>query len=825
MCLCLILFPPRVSAIDTKNTEELKFFDIPKLPLHQAILEFAFQADIEIIAQQDDLKEQWGNAVFGYFTPSRALQRLVRDASLSVTFLSESQAYVVHAASIPPPPRTLPDSPPMIQEVIVTGTRFPVRYHTIVNSEDRFGTTIFDSSRAHNILPDVFLRDSSSDSLTESLRYISSATAGDGLLNSNDDYFIRGFERKNTYINGLRLTNNSAAQILPDTIERVDVLKGPSMLFYGQSSAGGVVDITRKLPERNDQVRLATVVNTTGRQKLAIEAHKGDFLASGLNISAFGVHDAVRDKEENQKERQLINVRGRGQYQDRYRWDLGYEYQTLDKTTASNLPIFSKTGQFLPFKVRDFIYQAQDNFVADITLVDGSMSTNITPKWQLQGAFLLQREIRDGVRINEDFLTDTHVLLAGQEQSSRADIASIMGQMAAPVLRAGNNYTFGTIESLYDQYEKEHSRSLSCSLSGRFKVAKIEHHLIVGADIYSQHLHQQFAVEERAFSNPPVFSGVSLEFAQDELIHALIHQPSQTLDINRRFWELKRYDWGQYLQLRSNWTDTWSTSLGWRYSRFDDARRDIGGSNPDLRGSYDGWITQGGSSLLLTENVSIYGNYSETLNLNYLIDDFGRFVERPETSRQQELGAKWQRADGKVLGTIAVFNIESSGANELSFVSGYRTLLSPRIHDSQGIEVDLSWKVNESVEWLANIALMQSRTPTSGGEIRYPRHVADNIGGLFGRFSLTNDWKVFLGANYVSERAVDVAGNLKLGEQVVINVSLEKSITAKQGVLTVRATAKNIFDEYQPSFAAPGFRANPNDGRSFSLELSHRIKP
>ena len=83
----------------------------------------------------------------------------------------------------------------------------------------------------------------------ESIRYLS----GIGLSRRNEtrrgstrseQYAIRGYETSQTLRNGLRL------QSITDTsnIERIEVLKGPSAIFYGASDPGGVVNFITKRP-------------------------------------------------------------------------------------------------------------------------------------------------------------------------------------------------------------------------------------------------------------------------------------------------------------------------------------------------------------------------------------------------------------------------------------------------------------------------------------------------------------------------------------------------------------------------------------------------
>lgn len=712
----------------------------------------------------------------------------------------------------------------MIEEILVTGQRYPARYLTVTSSEERYGGALFDSTRAHNILPAAVLEDSASDNLMDALRYVSSATPTDGFMDSNDDYFIRGFARQNTYINGLRLSNSTAVKIVPDTVKHLDVLKGPSMLFYGQSSAGGVVDITRKQPAQDDLLRLDFMLGGATRHRVFVEANKAQ-LPGNFNVLLMGMDDRQQESADGQqRHRQLVNVRGQGEMQDRLIYGGGYEYQYLNKATALDLPVFSDSNQFLPYLGRDFINQAEDKFSASAELVDGSINFTLVPDWQIQGSFLWQREFRDGVRTGTNFLTNAHVLLAPNAIRPRVGVATIMGQMAAPILQLGANYTFGLLESVYDQHEKENAHTAALALNGAIQTRTVEHRLIAGVDIYHQSLQQQFAVEERIFTKRRVFSEATLKNPQQTLLDAMLQEAPTTRAVNPQTHKVSRDDWGGYFQVRSNWTAVWSTSLGWRYSKFYEKRREIDGSNPDMEGNYDDWLLQVGSSWQLTDVLSLYGNYSETLNLNYLIDDFDSFVEQPEKSHQHELGLKWQAIDGHMLGTASLFDIISSGINTVEFESGYRTLQAPQKRRVLGIEIDLTWRMNNRVEWIASGSLLHNDFAEKNSMTRYQSMMADNTLGIFGRISLSDTWTSYAGINYVSDRSIDSSGNAKLGKYALVDLSLEKTLITNTDEWRIRAMVKNLLDVYHPSVAIPSVRVIPTLGRHARIELSYEFQ-
>jgi iron complex outermembrane receptor protein len=96
------------------------------------------------------------------------------------------------------------------------------------------------------------MRDQGVQSLQEAVRYVPGVLAdGFGIDSRNDFSVIRGAGAA-YYIDGLRRTYGywaNTATIEPYSLERVEVLRGPSSMIYGQTPAGGIINGISKLPQ------------------------------------------------------------------------------------------------------------------------------------------------------------------------------------------------------------------------------------------------------------------------------------------------------------------------------------------------------------------------------------------------------------------------------------------------------------------------------------------------------------------------------------------------------------------------------------------------
>lgn len=94
------------------------------------------------------------------------------------------------------------------------------------------------------------LDDRNVQSLDESFRYRSGVVSGHyGADNDTDWFKVRGFDQS-TYQDGLRIYREGYYQWLPEPfgLERVEVLKGPASILYGEAPPGGIINAVSKRP-------------------------------------------------------------------------------------------------------------------------------------------------------------------------------------------------------------------------------------------------------------------------------------------------------------------------------------------------------------------------------------------------------------------------------------------------------------------------------------------------------------------------------------------------------------------------------------------------
>ncbi len=136
----------------------------------------------------------------------------------------------------------------------------------------RSNTRLLETPQSVNVIPEIVMDEQLATKLGQVLSNDASVSAGSRKWN-REVFSLRGFE----LASGNGYLRNGHAQfahyMLPiETLERVEVLKGPSSLLYGTASPGGVINMVTKRPTYTPQVNVGTDVDDLGSTRMHIDA-------------------------------------------------------------------------------------------------------------------------------------------------------------------------------------------------------------------------------------------------------------------------------------------------------------------------------------------------------------------------------------------------------------------------------------------------------------------------------------------------------------------------------------------------------------------------
>ncbi|YAF98113.1 MAG: TonB-dependent siderophore receptor [Nodularia sp. CChRGM 3473] len=155
------------------------------------------------------------------------------------------------------PESETPEEEPLTQddqpiELVVTGEQSGYRVRE-GSTATRTDTPLRDIPANIQVIPRQVLEDQGAVRLDEALRNVGGVTFASSFGNRGQNFLVRGFSATQ-YRNGLREDaggggsfNSRTAQETAD-LERIEVLKGPASVLFGQGEPGGIINLVTKKP-------------------------------------------------------------------------------------------------------------------------------------------------------------------------------------------------------------------------------------------------------------------------------------------------------------------------------------------------------------------------------------------------------------------------------------------------------------------------------------------------------------------------------------------------------------------------------------------------
>lgn len=149
------------------------------------------------------------------------------------------------------------DSATTLPTVTVTGTieeraTGPVVGHIATRSATatKTDTPLVETAQSVSVITADRIRDQGARTVQETLRYSAGVYAETYGLDSRGDWSLVRGTAPVQYLDGLQQSFGAYTNVRPDpfTLERVEVLKGPSSVLYGQGSVGGITNLVSKRP-------------------------------------------------------------------------------------------------------------------------------------------------------------------------------------------------------------------------------------------------------------------------------------------------------------------------------------------------------------------------------------------------------------------------------------------------------------------------------------------------------------------------------------------------------------------------------------------------
>lgn len=169
-------------------------------------------------------------------------------------------------------PTSQPEQVTTLPAVEVTEKRVINRYAASdANTASKTDTPLIETPMSISVVTREQLTDQGAFNLQDALNYTAGVRSDEyGQDSRSDNVNVRGTE-PDQYVDGLRQTYGyytATARVEPYTLERIEVLRGPAAMLYGQGTIGGVVNMVSKLPQENFQAEVGLLYGSHDRKQI-----------------------------------------------------------------------------------------------------------------------------------------------------------------------------------------------------------------------------------------------------------------------------------------------------------------------------------------------------------------------------------------------------------------------------------------------------------------------------------------------------------------------------------------------------------------------------
>lgn len=457
------------------------------------------------------------------------------------------------------------------------------------------------------------MRDQGSLTVQDALRYVSGVRGeAYGQDSRGDSALVRG-STPATFQDGLQRTFGSFNTTRPEPfqLERIEVLKGPSSMLYGQSPVGGLLNMVTKRPQAERKGEIQLQYGNFDRRQLAVDT------TGPLNEDGTLLYRLVALKRESQTQvdhvdddRLLLAPSITWRPNDAFEWTVLTDYQKDESGTNSGFPPHEGTLFSAPFghipTHRFFSEPGFDEYDSKRKSVTSLMS------YQPNDAWTLRQNLR--------------------WENSDVSYQTMYGAFPPTINPDGRtmNRVYSISKPEVTVWTADHQAET------RFNHGRFEHSLLFGLDY--QHV---VTNDDRASGTATPIDLVDPVYGSfDGSGITLTAQPEQRIAQK-----------GIYVQDQIKFDEHWLLTLGFRK---DWARTAVDGSEAQKDTETTKRVAL---TYLFDSGVAPYISYSEsfqpTIGLNAVTGE----SYKPLMGKQWELGVKYQPVGTDSLYTAAVFDV------------------------------------------------------------------------------------------------------------------------------------------------------------------------
>ncbi len=617
--------------------------------------------------------------------------------------------------------------------------------------------------------------------LDDALKNVAGVIAG-GYYDGWDYYRIRGFDASfNTYIDGLRGGNGMMEETWG--LESVQVLKGPSSALYGQSVLGGLVNIVTRKPVPGNFAHVQLTAGSYNFYDPAID------IGGSLNNSQtlYGRLAAIYHTADT-----FVDYT----YRNRYYFEPSLTWRAMPGTALTLIGRIQRDNgrQAMPLPAIGTVLPNINGPIL-INRYNGELEANANKLGQANQQFGYQFV----QSLSEHFSLQQNARFAWYQQDwNRIYYPAYLDADERTLYRYPLNW-----------HGPWQTHEVDTHLEGRGKLFGIDHAALLGFDFYR---------------SPSTGLGYSIDFSDPSQYEPLDlytpvygANPVRPLSLYTSSETVTQYA-GIYLQDHIRLPHNITITGG---GRLDFAKNESKGS-PNQNGR--GWTPRLGVTWQAIPSTTLYASFSKSyLPQSGQVYDgttAGTYLA-PEHGQQWEGGAKSALWNGRVMATLAIFQLNRNNVatSDLTHPNFYLLTGEQR---SRGVELEATmhpltgWNVTSAYSYVNAEVLHDNTLPAGTPTINSPKNLFNAWSTYEVPRGIARGLGFGIGGRHYTDQSGDLANNFQLPGYGIVDASL----SYRRGRAHWKVNAYNLGDKRYASGSYNDVYVRPGEPRTVHGTIS-----
>ncbi|APO82423.1 TonB-dependent siderophore receptor [Pseudomonas putida] len=615
-------------------------------------------------------------------------------------------------------------------------------------SATRTDTALHETPQSVSVVPKDVLEDTGATRLQDGLDYAGGVGrannfGGQGLTT----FTVRGFTTGEFYRNGFPINRGYPNAPDANTVERLEVIRGPASSLYGRGDPGGTFNVVSKQPLPESKVTLGSQFDDQGMHRATLDAtgplNQDGSLAYRLNLLGEG-GESFRDDVESE------------------RYDVApvLSWQVNDSTKIVFEGDFMRNNHPLDRGLTRYATQT------------GSASRD-TYIWEKGSDNLLHNDNNMAQVRFEHLLNDNWTLGGGFQ--------FLDGSLKGNAVEANGAPADGrTLQRNFNYRKLEWTdRDWQLNLTGHFDTGAFSHTLLTGIEYED---YDYSSIIRRSTASYPI-----------DIYNPVLGQPRPALASVPTTWDTENLKtWAFFIQDQVALTERLKALAGVRFERFEHDYDDKRPANRDFSKGENGVTPRFGLIYDLTDTVAVYANTARSFKPNSGASLQGSGFD-PEKGKSYELGVKWEAPDRQLSVDAAIYHIVKENVLTRDPADPNYNLAAGVVR-SRGLDINVAgnltpeWRVIGGYAYVDAEVTRDNRLPSGTRLANIPRNSFSLLNTYEFQDGLAKGLGLGVGVKYVDDRngqteavtynmdqytVVDLLAFYKVNDNIRLNLDLK----------------------------------------------------